>query len=284
MRTRSAHRSARRRAALALATPASAAQDPTPMVVGGTTPPRPIVHGVAAVRGGHICGASLIKADGAVTAAHCVQGSQPGDLSVRVGSLEHASGGEEAGVSDIKVHDSADIAVIKLDTQVSAQPISIAPESAPPAPRPASSAGARPARSRREAPATLQELDTAIVDDADCSGIEGETEICTSNPVATPAPATATRAAADQGHRGLLGADRRHQPRGEQRLELRAGPSIYTDVSALSDWVEENTPPDRHPQTGRPPPGEGGRSTFSSGRRSGPGRGGPPGPGRPRGC
>ncbi|MEU6131616.1 serine protease [Saccharopolyspora sp. NPDC047091] len=231
-------------AALALATPASAAQDPTPMVVGGHDATETYSFMVSLQSGGgHICGASLIKEDWAVTAAHCVQGSQPEDLSVRVGSLEHASGGEEAGISDIKVHDSADIAVIKLDKAVSAQPISIASES-----------GATGTETRiigwgqtspapgGEAPDTLQELDTAIVDDADCSSIEGETEICTSNPGgdsgACYGDSGGPQIKGTQGSWELIGATSRA---GNNDSNCATGPSIYTDVSALSSWVEENT-------------------------------------------
>ncbi|MBK0866682.1 MAG: serine protease [Saccharopolyspora sp.] len=231
-------------AAAAMASPAAAADDPAPLIVGGHDAAEPYSFMISLQNGGsHSCGASLIKPDWAVTAAHCVEGGQPDQFQVRVGSLQHASGGEEAGVSEINVHPSADIAVFKLDKAVSAAPIPIAAES-----------GATGTETRiigwgqtspapgGEAPANLQELDTSIVDDGECSGITGESEICTSNPGgdsgACYGDSGGPQIKGTPGNWELIGATSRA---GNNDSNCATGPSIYTDVSALSDWVEQNT-------------------------------------------
>ena len=120
----------------ALGLPAVAASgDVHPNIVGGHDATEQYSFMVSLQQQGqHICGAALIKPDYVVTAAHCVQGSQhdAAQLTVRVGSNDHSSGGEEASVANVQTHPSGDLAVLKLDHAVKAQPIKIAAQSGDP--------------------------------------------------------------------------------------------------------------------------------------------------------
>lgn len=225
--------------------PASAADDPSTNIVGGGDATEEYSFMVSLQSGGsHSCGASLIKADWAVTAAHCVEGQQPGDLNVRVASNDHTTGGEEAGVADIKMHDTADLAVIQLDKQVQAQPIKIAAESGPDGTESRIMGWGQtcPESGCGDAPQMLQELDTTIVPDADCTGIEGESEICTSNPNgdsgACYGDSGGPQVKGSKGSWELIGATSRT---GNGDPTCATGPSIYVDVPAHSDWINQNT-------------------------------------------
>ncbi|CAG2113186.1 unnamed protein product, partial [Medioppia subpectinata] len=75
--------------------------------------------------GKHGCGASIISAQWAVTAAHCVDGSDPTKWTLRCGTLLHAQGGSHFPVTEFVVHpdydhtnQDNDIAVLKVGNDI----------------------------------------------------------------------------------------------------------------------------------------------------------------------
>ncbi|GAA2331918.1 serine protease [Saccharopolyspora halophila] len=228
----------------ALCLPATAAADEVdPMIVGGHDATQTYSFMVSLQQqGSHLCGGALINPDTVVTAAHCVEGG--GDFTVRVGSNDNTSGGEQAAVSSTRSHDTADLAVLKLDRQLSAAPIDIAADSG------ATGTPTRiigwgqtcPESGCGEVPTNLQELDTQVVDDADCQGIDGAGEICTDNPNgdsgACYGDSGGPQIKGSEGNWELIGATSRT---GNGDPTCATGPSIYTDVTAYTDWITQNT-------------------------------------------
>ncbi|SDY90332.1 snapalysin [Micromonospora pattaloongensis] len=181
------------------------------------------------------CTGSLIKANWAVTAKHC---STPG--SVRVGSVNRTSGGTVVGVARAVNHPSIDVKLLQLSSAVSYAPA--------PIPTTAGAVGTAtriigwgqtcPTRGCGGAPAVANELDTSIVADSRCAGINGPYEICTNN--------TNGNAGACYGDSGgpqvrringvwnLIGATSRS---GNGSPTCATGPSIYEDLPAIRSWI-----------------------------------------------
>ncbi|WP_425413288.1 S1 family peptidase [Micromonospora rosaria] len=203
----------------------------TPMVVGG----RPASENYPFMVYVSGCTGSLIKANWAVTAKHC---GTP--ASVRVGSTNRSSGGTVVSVTRAVNHPTIDVKLLQLGSSVSYAP----------APIPTTSGAVGTAtriigwgqtcapRGCGSAPLVANELDTSIVADTRCLGINGPYEICTNN--------TNGNSGACYGDSGgpqvrqingvwnLIGATSRA---GNNNSTCATGPSIYGDLPSIRSWI-----------------------------------------------
>ncbi|MFZ3557212.1 serine protease [Streptomyces sp. BH055] len=102
----------------------SATATPATAVIGGQDAANDQYPWNVSVRtNGHRCGGVIYNGSTVLTAAQCVDGLNPKDLSIRYGTLTHASGGTDVGVKDVIMHPDYDswahdndIAVLHPDT------------------------------------------------------------------------------------------------------------------------------------------------------------------------
>ncbi|TCC00357.1 snapalysin family zinc-dependent metalloprotease [Micromonospora zingiberis] len=181
------------------------------------------------------CTGTLIKSNWVVTAKHC---STPS--SVRVGSVNRSSGGTVVGVSRAVNHPTIDVKLFQLSSSVSYAP----------APIPTSSGAVGtatriigwgltcPVRGCGTAPTTAYELDTSIVADSRCSGINATYEICTNNPNGNSGACYGDSGGPQvrriNGVWNVIGATSRA---GNNNATCATGPSIYGDLSSIRSWI-----------------------------------------------
>lgn len=205
--------------------------DVAPLVVGGV-PATENYPWMVYVSG---CTGTLIKANWAVTARHC---STPS--SVRVGSVNRSSGGVVVGVSRAVSHPTIDVKLLQLSSSVSYAPAPIPTNSGAvgTATRIIGWGQTCPSPGCGGAPTVAHELDTSIVSDSRCIGINGPYEICTNN--------TNGNSGACYGDSGgpqvrkingvwnLIGATSRS---GNNNSICATGPSIYGDLPSIRTWI-----------------------------------------------
>ncbi|MFI7575835.1 snapalysin family zinc-dependent metalloprotease [Micromonospora sp. NPDC049497] len=205
--------------------------DVTPFVVGG----RPATENYPWLVYTSGCTGTLVKANWVVTARHC---STPS--SVRVGSVNRTSGGTVVGVTRSVSHPTIDVKLLQLSSSVGYAPA--------PIPSTSGAVGTAtriigwgltcPYRGCGSAPTVAHELDTSIVSDSRCIGINGPYEICTNN--------TGGNSGACYGDSGgpqvrringvwnLIGATSRS---GNNNSTCATGPSIYGDLPSIRSWI-----------------------------------------------
>ena len=182
------------------------------------------------------CTGTLIKANWAVTAKHC---STPS--SVRVGSVNRTSGGTVVSVIRAVNNPSIDVKLLQLGSSVSYAPAPIPTTSGAvgTATRIIGWGQTCPTRGCGGAPVVANELDTSIVADSRCIGINAAGEICTNN--------TNGNAGACYGDSGgpqvrmisgrwhVIGATSRS---GNNSATCATGPSIYGDLTYIRSWID----------------------------------------------
>lgn len=181
------------------------------------------------------CTGSLIKADWAVTARHC-----PTPATVRVGSVNRNSGGTVVRVVRAVNNPSIDVKLLQLATPVTYAPVSV-PATAGPVGTATRIIGwglTCPNRGCGSTPVRATQLDTSIVADNRCRGINGPGEICTNNPNGN-AGACYGDSGGPQirmigGRWNLIGVTSRS---GNGSATCATGPSIYGDLTSIRAWV-----------------------------------------------
>jgi snapalysin len=212
---------------------ATAAEPPSPQVVGG----QPATENYSFMVYLSGCTGSLIKANWAVTAKHC-----PTPGSVRVGSVDRSSGGTVVSVRRAVNHPRIDVKLLELASSVSHAPAPIPTESGAvgTATRIIGWGQTCAPRGCGSAPRIANQLDTSIVADNRCGGIDGPYEICTNN--------TNGNAGACYGDSGgpqvrsvsgrwmLIGVTSRA---GNNSSTCATAPSIYGDLPSIRAWVAQ---------------------------------------------
>jgi len=202
------------------------------MIVGGT--PATENYSWLVYTGG--CTGTLIKNNWVVTARHC---STPS--SVRIGSINRTTGGHVRSVNGAANHPTADVKLLRLSTTTTFAPAPI-PTVGHPTGTPTRIIGwglACPTRGCGSAPTIARELNTSVVADSRCLGINGPLEICTNN--------TGGNQGACYGDSGgpqvrrltdsrwwVIGATSRS---GNGSAVCATGPSIYSDLVAIRSWI-----------------------------------------------
>ncbi|MBM2618530.1 trypsin-like serine protease [Actinoplanes sp. LDG1-06] len=214
------------------ATPAAAAEPPPgPSVVGGqqATENYPFMVYTSG------CTGSLIKSNWVVTAKHC-----PTPSSVRVGSINRSSGGTVVSVRRAVSHPRIDVKLFELASSVTYAP----------APIPTTSGAVGTAtriigwgqtcapRGCGSAPTIAHQLDTSIVADSRCAGIDSAYEICTNNTGgvagACYGDSGGPQVRTVSGRWNLIGVTSRA---GNSSSTCATAPSIYGDLPSIRAWV-----------------------------------------------
>jgi len=217
--------------------------------------PYPFIASLHSASGKAFCAGALIAADWLVTAGHCVEGKNPANLSVRIGSNDNTQGGEIAKPAEVVVnpsynpdpeHAGGDLALVRLAAPVKAAPITLGAIVAPGTPTRLLGWGQTcPTSGCGKGPAKLQQLDTKIVEGVRCTAkFDGAVELCTDNPGGKSGSCYG-----DSGGPEIAKVDEKwvllgtiSRP-GNADPVCATSPSIATSVVAYAQWIAGKTAP-----------------------------------------
>ncbi|MEV6232603.1 serine protease [Saccharopolyspora shandongensis] len=201
------------------------------------------------------CGATLVDDEWLLTAGHCVQNSQPGQFTARIGSPDRTSGGEERRIAQIILHPKIyqdfraryDFALLKLDRPVDLPTAAIA-ESAPGPDKETRVLGWGRECSEFQCgetpvfPRQLKQFDTKVGADSECANTDGSVDTCLRGPGGGQ-----SMCSGDSGGPALVRTEERWELIGvvsrwgdpDPRKICGDEPDIFADPTAVRDWANQ---------------------------------------------
>ncbi|KAE8403251.1 trypsin-like cysteine/serine peptidase domain-containing protein [Aspergillus pseudonomiae] len=201
----------------------------------------------------YLCAGSLISPKTVLTTAGCVDGSSASSLKIRVGSLEHATGGKLNQVIKVIKHPNyntntrdSDFAVLHLTSSVTdIEPVAIAKQSTLTGAPVTLYGWGKTDKLSNKNPRTLQQLQTTFISFDDCDKPWSDLYLLTHNMNCDAAPETKQGSCSqDQGGPvvdesgelvGIIGHYNYCEPSSNGR------PDVNNDALSANSWIAQNT-------------------------------------------